>query len=513
MSDSHRRTLPEQDTIFALSSGASQKAGVAVIRISGPHADVVLRHLLSAQDVSDPDPELALPKARMASLRKLFGGISSTSVDAGAALVGNMKEILDQALVLRFPGPRSFTGEDVVELHVHGGLAVVSAVTNELMRLRMHPLAIPLRPAEKGEFTRRAFENDRMDLTEVEGLADLISAETTEQRRLALRQMGGNLRVLYDSWRAQIIKCMANVEAVIDFGDDVDDDALDAMAPLLRDLEAELSAHVQDNRRGEIVRSGVRVAIVGAPNAGKSSLLNALAKRPAAIVSSVAGTTRDVIEVHLDVAGVAVILSDTAGIREETEDAIEQIGIERAKQALADADLVLHVVDVRQTDGASMRAFSDTQSDSVGVVTVFNKTDLSSEEERQVAAATMQQLGRAKGSELWISCTTGAGMDAFQSAFETRVRELLWNNSSGTGHECDASPTAVITRARHRVHVENAIHSLRTFIHEFLEQNNLPLDIATEELRHAASELGQITGTIHTEDVLDIVFQDFCIGK
>lgn len=259
-------------TIYALSSGQLSKTGVAVLRLSGPSSRLCLESLT---------PRQAFPKERMASLRKL--------------ICPQTGDLLDQALVLWFPGPKSFTGEDVVEFHVHGSRAVIQGMFAAFEHLDERSYSV--RPAERGEFTRRAFDNGKMDLTEVEGLADLLAADTSEQRKQALRQMDGHLRIQFEKWREELIGCLAHTEAVIDFGDDdreddVNDSAMWALLPRVQHLVDELVVHLQDGRRGEIVREGVRIALVGPPNAGKSSLLNVLAKRPAAIVSPVAGTTR-----------------------------------------------------------------------------------------------------------------------------------------------------------------------------------------------------------------------------
>lgn len=318
------------DTIFALSSGQGV-SGVSVIRLSGQHARVCLKALCS--------PKASFPDARKAALRKLYCPMTG--------------DLLDQALVLWFPTPNSFTGEDVVELHVHGSRAVILGVFKALEFLdgKSHKaIAIDsklsligtaqaeidvnfsIRPADRGEFTRRAFDNGKMDLTEVEGLADLLAADTSEQRKQALRQMDGYLKVSYEKWRHELIGCLAHTEAVIDFGDDdreddVNDDAMWALTPRIRKLKEELEYHLDDGKRGEIVRDGIKIALAGPPNAGKSSLMNALARRPAAIVSPIAGTTRDIVEVRMDLAGVSCIVSDTAGIRLTSNDPIEIEGI------------------------------------------------------------------------------------------------------------------------------------------------------------------------------------------
>ncbi|CAM9269573.1 unnamed protein product [Phaeothamnion confervicola] len=391
----------ERDTIFALSTGSSGAAGVAVIRISGPRASDALEALTTppqgsaaaAAAAAAPKAKPSLPAPRRAVVRRLWDPRSA--------------ELLDEALVLWMPAPRSFTGEDTVELHTHGSRAVVAGVLDALGNLFGPTLGGGvydgfgsgssgsstsggyMRPAERGEFTQRAYGNGRMDLTAVEGLADLLAADTAAQRRQALRQMGGALSARYGAWRAALTRCLAHTEAVIDFGDDEDDavdsDAWAALRPQMESLISQMEDHLNDGRRGEIVRDGIRVAIVGPPNAGKSSLLNLLAARPAAIVSAAAGTTRDVVEVRLDLAGFPVVISDTAGLRGESAavaavtpgtadgrtagpgavgggeggsgiDPVEWEGMRRARAAAAEAQLVLFVLDASDARGDAVAA-------------------------------------------------------------------------------------------------------------------------------------------------------------
>ena len=294
------------DTVFALSSGAG-RAGVSVVRVSGPRASDVFSQMV-------PGRSGEAPTARKAVLRKMWSPAAADSDD------GERGELIDEVLALWFPAPNSFTGEDTVELHTHGSRAVVSATLEALAKLD------GLRMAEPGEFTRQAFANGRMELTQVEGLADLINADTEEQRKQALANMGGAQRSKLEGWRQELLGALAHTEALIDFGEDAEDvttEALRGAVTKVRELRSEVEAQLYDGGRGEVVREGVRVAILGPPNAGKSTLLNALAQRPAAIVSDVAGTTRDVVQVTLQLGGLPVLLSDTAGLREHTNDPIE----------------------------------------------------------------------------------------------------------------------------------------------------------------------------------------------
>lgn len=441
------------DTIFALAT-APGRAGVAVVRVSGAAAGEALRALSGR----------ALPVARMAVLTKLR--------DPATA------EALDDALVLWFPAPRSFTGEDVAELHLHGGRAVVAGVVGALGELP------GLRPAEPGEFTRRAFENGRMDLTAAEAVADLVHAETAAQRRQALRQMAGALGALYEGWRSRLLRALAHLEADIDFPEeDLPGGVSDAVRPVIEALAAEIAAHLDDRGRGERLRDGLHVAIVGAPNAGKSSLLNALAGREAAIVSSRAGTTRDVIEVHLDVGGYPVVLADTAGLR-EAKDEIEEEGIRRALDRAGHADLKLAVFDGTEwpaLDEATQRLVDDD------AMVVVNKVDV----------RRPPQGGTVNGRPvLPVSARTGEGLRALEQGLAAVAADRL----AGSG-------TPALTRARHRSALEDCRASLIRALDAALPE------LAAEDVRLASRSLGRITGRVDVEDVLDVIFRDFCIGK
>ncbi|KAL0043981.1 hypothetical protein WJX82_011176 [Trebouxia sp. C0006] len=424
----------EHDTIAALSSG-SGRCGVALLRVSGPLADDVLQSLLP--------PRRALPLARQA----LVSNIHHPST----------KELLDRALLLRFPAPRSFTGEDVAELHVHGGPAVVRAVLDALCSIQ------GVRLAEPGEFTRRAFELGKVDLTEAEGLADLLSSETEAQRKQALKQSTGLQRQQYESWRRTLLQCLANVEAVIDFGEDegIAEEVAEQVLPRVQRLGQQLRQHLVSDRRGELVRSGVRAAIVGPPNVGKSSILNYLAGRKAAIVSEIPGTTRDAIDVILDIAGYKVIVTDTAGMR-ETLDPVEAEGVAVAHQTAQQADLVLCQVTSKPLDRHSAALVGEKHHQLMG------------------------NHHRQHHNHL---------------ALEKGVRNIM---ESGE----DSQEGLVITRARHRQHVQECTDALQRY-----EEVHLQLELAAEELRGAARALGRVTGVIDTEDLLDAIFTEFCIGK
>lgn len=437
-------------TIYALSSGHG-KAGVAVIRISGPAAGGVLSALCGA-----------LPCARVATLKTL------RAPDSG--------DVLDHSLIIWFPAPASFTGEDVVELHVHGGRAVIDGVFGALAEFE------ELRPAEAGEFARRAFENGKLDLTEAEGLADVIDAETEAQRQQALRQSSGSLRALYDGWRLRLIEALASIEAELDFSDegDVPDEVAEQSKSTVKALRDEIAAHLADKRGGEILRDGLRVVIAGPPNAGKSSLMNALARRDVAIVSAEAGTTRDVIEVRLDLGGFPVILMDTAGIREASGE-IEQEGIRRTLERAKNADLVLWLHDATNPE----RSLPDTIAASEGakIIEVFNKIDL-----------TPPPANNA----ISLSVKTGEGFDA-----------LLTRLTDEVCSAADIGENPAITRARHRRELERCAAALDRFLAGDFAQ----LELRAEDLRQAATALGRLTGRVDVEDILDKIFSDFCIGK
>lgn len=437
------------ETIYALSTAAG-RAGIAVLRLSGPHARPALEVLTGG-------------KAR-APREAMLCRFSDPETQAP----------LDRGLAIFFPAPASFTGEDVVELHIHGGRAVVASMLRALATLP------GLRAAQPGEFTRRAFENGKLDLTEVEGLADLIDAETEAQRAQALRQMEGALGQLYEGWRARLMRALAYAEAEIDFPDEeVPGDLIAKLGPGIAALESEIAAHLDDGRRGERLRDGVEVAIVGPPNAGKSSLLNRLAGRDAAIVSDEAGTTRDILEVRLDIGGVPVTLADTAGLR-EAAGAIEQEGVRRALARAEAADL--RIVMVAPGAAGIGNGFALARP---GDLRVLNKVDLG-------AVVPDGVIG--------ISALTGQGIDALEAALAERV---------GSTYEAREHP--VITRARHREGLSDCAASLARA--EAALKAGRDAELVAEDLRLAVRALGRLTGRVDVEDLLDVIFRDFCIGK
>ena len=435
------------ETIFALSSGRLP-AGVAVVRIAGPQTRFVLETITGT-----------LPQPRMAALRTLRD---------------RSGQAIDRGLTLFFPAPHSFTGDDCGELHLHGGRAVVDALISLLYSFDN------CRMAEAGEFTRRAFANGKFDLTAAEGLADLIAAETESQRKLALQIASGTQANLYKSWREELICGRALIEAELDFADetDVPGSVSDQVWANMTDLAVRIGKHIADGKRGVIVREGFRVVIVGPPNAGKSSLLNALAGSDVAIVTDEPGTTRDLIEIKLDLGGLPVLLTDTAGLR-ETEGKVEQIGIDRARQRAADADLVLVLTDLSHP----VTLVLDLKS--TAILRVGTKSDIAGSPEQDTY-------------DLTISTRTNEGLDGLLAILARRAADAA-------GDLVDPLPTR-------RRHLELLIETQREIERSTAEQD-APLEVRAEFLRRASYALGRITGHVDVEDILDVVFSQFCIGK
>jgi tRNA modification GTPase len=456
--------MTSADTIYALSSGRPP-AAIAVVRVSGPQAGPALQALIGR-----------IPEPRRASLVRLRDPASG--------------EMIDEALALWFPAPRSETGEDTVELQLHGGRAVIEAVLTALGRIER------CRPAEAGEFTRRAFANGRLDLTRVEGLADLIGADTEAQRRQAVRQLKGMLGDRAEAWRTRLIGALALVEARIDFPDesDVPEDLLAPAMTLARELRDEIATTLADQRRGERLREGLVVAIAGPPNAGKSSLLNRIARREAAIVSPFAGTTRDVIEVHLDLDGYPVTLLDTAGIR-DSQDPVEQEGVRRARERAAGADLVLWVMDAATRGEIALDAIAKEFPNNNKWI-VWNKIDLVSLLRIKTLRSVVHRLDYPS---YFISTVSESGFTEFLAAVAEHARVYL-----------GSTEPAVVTRERHRVALAEAAAALDRAANEPAPARE---EVVAEELRLAARSLGRLTGRVDVEDILDVIFRDFCIGK
>ncbi len=441
------------DTIYALSSGVG-RAGIAVIRLSGCGCAALL------EAIAGP-----LPAPREFAVR-ILRDIASD-------------ELLDRGVVVWLPGPRSFTGEDCAELHVHGSPAVISAVLSVLS------LQTGVRPADPGEFTRRAFVNGKMDLVEIEGLADLLEARTVSQRRQAMQQMSGDASSVFDQWRLNLLWIRADIEAVVDFVDEpgVADAAAAGIHRRIESALAEISDALDRSSTAEVVRDGVRVVLAGQPNTGKSSLLNALARRNAAIVSSIPGTTRDSIEVTLDVMGIPVVLTDTAGIRDPAGDTIEEEGIRRAQAHIAGADILVWVSspDVPGSGKPDLSARPD--------ILVWNKIDL------------QEQSGLPRNDStptVMVSTKTGEGLPYLISTLAELLRRRYGNGES-----------ALIVSARQKL-VATRVYEHLTMA---LTLGADALELKAEEIRRASDEISRLTGRVDVEEWLGAIFSRFCIGK
>lgn len=430
------------DTIFSLSSG-QPPAGITLVRVSGPLALDSLRNLTGGEP---------LPVPRHLTLRRIFDPETGLQID--------------DPMITIFPQPNSYTGEDVVEYNLHGGRAILEKLLNLLSKQERH------RQAEPGEFTKRAVLNGRLDLTQAEAVHDLIAAETEAQRAQALVQYSGALARLYDGWRETLLRSLAYVEAHLDFPDEaLPDDLLAQIQPDLVKLGQHLETHLNDGHLGERLREGFHVVIAGVPNAGKSTLLNALSRREVAIVSPIAGTTRDVLEVPLNLGGYPVLLIDTAGLREDSADPIEMEGVRRARARLADADLRILLLDPTQP-------VSDQMEDAD--LTVWSKADLTT----------------APPGALSVSAQSGGGLDQLVNAITEHLKARTAKRS-GIGP----------TRERHRAALGQVVFHVKQSL-----DARMP-ELLAEDLRLAARALGEITGRVHVDDLLDVIFRDFCIGK
>ncbi len=441
-------------TIYALSSAVG-KSGVAVVRVSGSDA---LKSVELMTDIKNPKP------------RHTYFTTLKDSVSC---------ETLDKSLVIFFENPNSFTGEDIVEFHIHGSKAVINNVINSLSNIENYSLAEP------GEFTKRAFYNNKMDLTEVDALADLIESETKAQADIALRQLEGNLKDLYEAWRKETLSMLAYIEAFIDFPEEeLPENIISNFLERIEALKLEISSHLKDNNIGERLRDGFRVVVIGPPNSGKSSLLNKIVKRDAAIVSEIEGTTRDSIDVHLDIDGYPIIFTDTAGIR-DTEELIEVEGIKRAINLANSADIVLCLFDASKENE---NIFDDIKIENrKKIIFIGNKKDL----------LTNKQCSLNYGSNTnLISIKNNHGIDELLKLISKRIQTFFDTKSSN-----------IITRARYRENLKEALENLDRF--DF----NKDIELSAEDLRMTARYIGKITGKIEVEELLDKIFGDFCIGK
>ncbi|MBR1648001.1 MAG: tRNA uridine-5-carboxymethylaminomethyl(34) synthesis GTPase MnmE [Alphaproteobacteria bacterium] len=443
-------------TIYALST-VFGKSGVAVVRISGADA------LRAVEMLSDID--VAKIKPRYAYYAKLHG-LDGTP--------------LDRALLLYFKAPHTFNGEDIVEFQVHGSKAVISSILFNLSQIE------DFRLAEPGEFSKRAFYNSKMDLTEAEGLADLIDAETSQQQKYALRQMDGDLKDLYTGWRQTLVGVLSHLEAYIDFPDEeLPEDIICGINNTVLKVKEEIALHIAQNKFGERLKDGFRVAIIGEPNAGKSSLLNVLANRKAAIVSDIPGTTRDAVDAYIDLNGYPVVFTDTAGLR-KTEEKIEKIGVEIAKNKAFEADLIIALVDGTKPDFSSLD-FIAKDKDKDKIIYVINKEDKLTQE---------QCSDYRKQGFLIISAKDKTGIEKLIKVITDNIAERFTANSS-----------ALITRQRYREILSDVLQNLNLF------DLSSPIELCAEDIRLAARSIGKITGAVEVEEILDNIFGSFCIGK
>ncbi|MBV9835142.1 MAG: tRNA uridine-5-carboxymethylaminomethyl(34) synthesis GTPase MnmE [Alphaproteobacteria bacterium] len=485
------------DTIYALATAAPTRlagAGIAVIRVSGKRAGDAYVFLtepgafqrgFSARDPSLPTPRKVMVKAIL---------------DPGSG------EVIDRGLALWFQAPNSYTGETMAEFHIHGGRAVIAAALGALAQLDF------CRLAEPGEFTRRAFENNKLDLTSAEAIADLVAAETTAQRRQALRQYDGALFRLYDGWRDTLLRAVAHLEASIDFPDEgLPANVVAKVWPDIERLRDEIGEHLND-RRGERLRDGVTIAIIGPPNAGKSSLLNLIAKRDAAIVASTAGTTRDVIEVHLDLGGYPVTIADTAGLR-ASSDPVEQEGVRRAKARASDADIRILVVEAAgdwQHTARDIWTTADVWNGATDLI-VVNKTDLLPDK-----GGDIDQASGDDAVYVGVSALSGDGVPQLLERLEGAVAAMLGDveavgeTTTLLARAADTPPP--LTRARHREALTHCAEALERAMEAARTDPDLP-ELIAEDVRLATRALARITGRMDVEDLLDVVFRDFCIGK
>ena len=441
-------------TIYALSSGAGI-SGVAVIRISGEKTKDIIRQITGRE----------LPKPRIASLNKIREI--------------KTKELIDEGIIIWFPGPESYTGEDMAELHVHGSSAVIKSILENISKISN------CRLAEAGEFTKIAFQNEKINLLKAESIGDLIAAETDLQRKQALKIMSGKSSDKFNFWRQSLLKILANLEAKIDFPDeDLPDDIINNIKKNSEEVKLEIKKTLDDSKVGERIREGFKIAILGPTNVGKSSMLNYFSKREAAIVSEIAGTTRDIVEVHLNIDGYPVVMSDTAGIR-NSKDEIEKKGIKLALKKAEDSDLNLLVFDPKNLDFTSFLKEINLEKS----IFIINKSDLGNNENKN-----LDQF-----NPIYISIKE-----------ETNIDKLIVRIKENLKNKFVRIEDTLITRERHRQHLQQCIEHLEKFSKKEKEKD---FDKAAEDLRLATRHLGMLVGKVDVEEILGSIFKDFCIGK
>ena len=442
-------------TIYALSSGPGI-SGVAVIRISGSKTQEVISSMTIG----------SLPKIKVATLKKIINPKDG--------------ELIDEGLVILFKSPNSYTGEDMAEFHVHGSKAVVQEILNVLEEFE------DCRLAEPGEFTKLAFQNNKINLLKAESIGDLIAAETVLQRKQALRVMSGNSSKKFNYWREELIKIVADIEAKIDFPeDDIPANISEKIKVKCLAIKNEIKKTLDDNKTGEIIREGFKIAIIGPPNVGKSSLLNYLSKREVAIISETAGTTRDVLETHLDLEGIPVIISDTAGIRDSIDE-IEAKGVKLALRRAEDADLIVALLDPKTLD---FKGFFNGKLDEKTILAI-NKSDLGTENVKNFKFKTPPYI---------ISIKENSNIDKLIQAIKLKLNKQFLNTDN-----------ILITRSRHRLHLKECYKHLESFLEK---KDNQEFDLAAEDLRLSIRHLGTIVGKVDVEEILGSIFENFCIGK
>lgn len=474
-------------TVYALST-APARAAIGVIRITGPSSEFIYNRLTLSNST---------PKHRLASVRKIYD-LKSES--------GN-KILLDECLILFFKSPKSYTGEDLLELHLHGGTAVINRVLRTISK--MHSPQAPVRLAEPGEFSKRAFQNQRFDLTEVEGINTLIHAETEMQRISALTSMKGETNVLFNQWRDKILKDIALLTTVIDFGEDHDideiNDLFDDVAANVKSLQLEIEEYLIKIKKSQVLLDGIKIALIGPPNAGKSSLLNVLAQDDKAIVSSIAGTTRDAMEVPLDVNGYKIVVGDTAGIR-ESSDVIEREGIKRAKKKSMASDiniLILPADDLSIENDFLMHAHELVKDKDKDIMVIINKCDLIDKHSKEDILHNLnEQLNIPKEKFKFISCTEDIGIEDLVDDLTEKFKRLTFSDNK--------DPVTISNRAR-EILSNDVLFGFSEFF-KFKEMDDIVM--ASEGLKSSVEGIGKVTGeAIGVEEILGVVFSKFCIGK
>lgn len=482
---------PLKPTVFALSTKFG-KSAIAVVRISGPQSKYIYHKLTNS---TKP------PKNRIASVRKLYSPEPHS----------NKKSVfLDEALTLFLPGPKTYTGEDLLELHLHGGVAIIKSVLQSIKKLHDPNNGVIIRQADRGEFSKQAFYNGRLDLTELEGINDMINAETELQRLASLASLSGQTKIEFMKWRNEIINQMANLTMIIDFGEDHDIEETDRMIRDVKEniakIELEIKAYLSKVKSLQILLNGIQLALLGPPNAGKSSILNILANKDAAIVSEIAGTTRDILDIPLEIGGYKVVVGDTAGIRSfEEADSIEQEGIKRAKQRSMLADFVIVVLDPMSVEKEPLELKEHLKTlvkANKQMLIVLNKQDLFASRSEEMISNYSRLLYLPKNYFHVVSCSTGSGIDNLQKLLIEKFKDLSQSETSNP----------IIVSSRVQDILENDIlFGFKEFYHWADAEDVL---VATDCLRQSVDGIGKITGqSIDLEEILDVVFSSFCIGK